>query len=142
MRKKIAVFLLILSLILVLGISLRSAFFQNSEQSPTLESVLSDKNCDKACWAGFEPFVASRDSVEDWLNDSGESYSMVTMGRENDTLIWNLTTESPLVEPSADDQSTISMEFSENNILWRITLMDIHICADNGHKHIWYTKSY
>jgi hypothetical protein len=130
MRKRIIVGLSILSLILILGVVLKVIISKNPGQTPTLRAMLGGNGCHQACWKGFEPFVASRDSVENWLNDSGQNYSVVTMGYENDTLLWNLTDEHPLVESSANDQSTITMEFSKDNFLWRIALRDIHICAD------------
>jgi hypothetical protein len=91
--------------------------------------VLGDKTCDNACWSGFEPFVASRASVEKWLHDAGQSYSVGTMGRKNDTLYW-LPPDNPLTDPSAADPVRISMEFSEENVLWRISLLNIHICTE------------
>jgi hypothetical protein len=122
---RIVIGLLLLSLMAVLGLEL----WGNSEQSATQETLFSHNECNNACWQGFEPFVASRDSVEEWLNLSAISYSIGTMGRKNDTLIWEITDKN-LLPQVPEKQPAITMEFTQDSILWRIALLDIHVCVD------------
>lgn len=95
-----------------------------------LRSTLYANHCTIACWNGFEPFVVSRDVVEGWLSGTLQDYSVATMGIENNTLVWHLTPDNPFFNPAAEDEPTIMMEFSAENILWRTALLDIHVCAD------------
>jgi hypothetical protein len=128
--KKIFTNLIVLLIIITLMISKLSIFLKVSKKRFTLDYVIGNENCHMACWNGFEPFVATKDSVETWLKNSGQSYSNAKTDVENDTLIWNFSIESPLVETSKNISSTAMMQFTKENTLWRIALSNIHICAD------------
>lgn len=103
-------------------------FYLNWKNHNPLRELVTGERCEIACFAEFEPYISTQSEVENWLITSNFDYSLGTFGRKNDAIVIGSPSSDRITHSLA---KSISFEFNQNDMLWRIILNDTRFCLES-----------